>query len=68
MPASPLPGKTVLGKYSPCRVVDLGAVKLVFLSGLTSAGEAPRDTKAHKSCSTRWPSCWAPKAGGLSTW
>lgn len=38
--------KKVLGAYSPCRVIDLGAAKLVFLSGLTSAGEAPHDTKA----------------------
>jgi 2-iminobutanoate/2-iminopropanoate deaminase len=39
-------GKKVLGAYSPCRVIDLGAVKLVFLSGLTSAGDAPHDIKA----------------------
>jgi 2-iminobutanoate/2-iminopropanoate deaminase len=38
--------KMVLGTYSPCRVVDLGAVKMVFLSGLTSAGQAPGDTQA----------------------
>lgn len=36
----------VLGAYSPSRVVDLGSVKLVYLSGLTSGGEAPRDTRA----------------------
>lgn len=36
----------VLGAYSPSRVIDVGAVKLVFLSGLTSGGEAPHDTKA----------------------
>jgi len=44
MPVDPLAGKKVLGAYSPCRAVDLGAVKLVFLSGLTSGGEAPHDT------------------------
>lgn len=38
--------KKVLGNYSPYRVVDLGAVKMVFVSGLTSGGEAPHDTKA----------------------
>ncbi len=42
----PAAGKKVLGAYSPCRVVDLHGVKLVFLSGLTSGGEAPHDTKA----------------------
>lgn len=46
MSANPASGKKVLGAYSPCRSVDLGAVKLVFISGLTSAGEAPRDTRA----------------------
>lgn len=39
-------GKQVLGSYSPCRAVDLGVAKLVFLSGLTSGGEAPDDTRA----------------------
>lgn len=46
MPESPGLGKGILGAYSPCRVIDLGAVKLVFLSGLTSAGDAPHDVKA----------------------
>lgn len=46
MSATPVSGKKVLGAYSPCRSVDLGAVKLVFVSGLTSAGEAPHDTRA----------------------
>lgn len=46
MSANPPSGKKVLGAYSPCRVTDLGAVKLVFLSGLTSGGEAPYDTRA----------------------
>lgn len=41
-----LAGKKVLGAYSPCRVIDLGAVKLVFVSGLTSGGDAPGDTAA----------------------
>ncbi len=36
----------VLGAYSPSRTVDLGPAKMVFLSGLTSGGEAPRDTRA----------------------
>ena len=45
MSFSPPSGKKVLGAYSPCRPIDLGAVKLVFLSGLTSAGEAPHDTR-----------------------
>jgi enamine deaminase RidA (YjgF/YER057c/UK114 family) len=36
----------LLGTYSPSRVVDLGNAKLVFLSGLTSGGDAPGDTKA----------------------
>jgi len=35
-----------LGAYSPSRVIDLGQVKMVFLSGLTSGGEAPDDTHA----------------------
>lgn len=46
MSTQPSPGKKVLGAYSPCRSVDLGSVKLVFISGLTSAGEAPHDTRA----------------------
>ena len=46
MSLSPPSGKKVLGAYSPCRAVDLGAVKLVFVSGLTSAGDAPHDTGA----------------------
>jgi len=39
-------GVPVLGAYSPCHTVDLGPVKMVYISGLTSGGEAPRDTKA----------------------
>ena len=46
MTTNPTSEKKVLGNYSPCRVTDLGAVKLVFLSGLTSSGEAPHDTRA----------------------
>lgn len=46
MSAAAPPAKKVLGAYSPYRVVDLGAVKQVFLSGLTSAGAAPHDTRA----------------------
>ena len=44
--AESLAGKKVLGAYSPCRTVDLGVAKMVFVSGLTSGGEAPFDTKA----------------------
>ena len=36
----------VLGAYAPTRTVDLGVAKMVFISGLTSGGEAPNDTRA----------------------
>ena len=34
-----------LGKYSPVRVIQIGTTKLLFLSGLTSGGEAPLDIR-----------------------
>lgn len=46
MSADPQAGKKVLGAYAPTSAVDLGAVKMVFVSGLTSGGEAPNDTRA----------------------
>jgi enamine deaminase RidA (YjgF/YER057c/UK114 family) len=46
MSSDPLSGKKVLGAYAPTSAVDLGAVKMVFVSGLTSGGEAPHDTRA----------------------
>jgi enamine deaminase RidA (YjgF/YER057c/UK114 family) len=39
-------GDKALGAYAPMRVVDVGASKMVFLSGLTSGGEAPGDIRA----------------------
>ena len=39
-------GTKPLGAYAPTRVVDLGAAKMVFVSGITSGGEAPHDTRA----------------------
>jgi enamine deaminase RidA (YjgF/YER057c/UK114 family) len=44
--ADPTAGKKVLGAYAPTRVVDLGTQKMVFVSGITSGGEAPNDTRA----------------------
>lgn len=34
-----------LGKYSPLRVIPIGTTKLLFISGLTSGGEAPFDIR-----------------------
>ncbi len=33
------------GKFSRVRVVNIGAAKMLFLSGLTSGGEAPYDIR-----------------------
>jgi len=35
-----------LGAYSPMRVIPLGVAKIVFLSGITSSGQAPYDMAA----------------------
>jgi enamine deaminase RidA (YjgF/YER057c/UK114 family) len=40
--AAPKPVKPI-GAYSPLRIVPIGTTKLVFISGLTSGGEAPYD-------------------------
>ncbi len=34
-----------LGKYSALRVVPIGTTRLIFISGLTSGGEAPFDIR-----------------------
>ncbi len=34
-----------LGSYSPVRVIPIGTTKLLFISGLTSGGEAPFDIR-----------------------
>jgi len=39
---APKPVKPI-GAYSPLRVIPIGTTKLVFISGLTSSGEAPYD-------------------------
>lgn len=44
--SDPTAGKKVLGAYAPTRVADLGTAKMVFVSGITSGGEAPNDTRA----------------------
>ena len=41
-PAEPKPVKPI-GAYSPLRIIPIGTTKLVFISGLTSSGEAPYD-------------------------
>lgn len=35
-----------LGAYSPLRIIPIGTTKLVFVSGLTSSGQAPYDMAA----------------------
>ncbi len=42
---TPVPPKPVkpIGAYSPIRIIPIGTTKLVFISGLTSGGEAPYD-------------------------
>ena len=40
--AAPKPVKPI-GAYSPVRIIPIGTTKLVFISGLTSGGEAPYD-------------------------
>ncbi len=44
--ATPSAPKSVkpLGAYSPVRIIPIGTTKLVFISGLTAGGEAPRDS------------------------
>jgi 2-iminobutanoate/2-iminopropanoate deaminase len=44
--AAPQAAPKVLGAYAPTRVVDLGHATMVFVSGLTSGGEAPNDMRA----------------------
>ena len=39
-PMAPKPVKPI-GAYSPIRIIPIGTTKLVFISGLTSGGEAP---------------------------
>ena len=34
-----------LGRYSPVRVIPIDTTKLLFISGLTSGGEAPLDIR-----------------------
>jgi len=41
-PVAPKPVKPI-GAYSPVRVIPIGTAKLVFISGLTSGGDAPYD-------------------------
>jgi len=40
--AAPKPVKPI-GAYAPLRIIPIGTTKLVFISGLTSGGEAPYD-------------------------
>lgn len=35
-----------IGAYSPLRIIPIGPAKLVFISGLTSSGQAPYDMAA----------------------
>ena len=44
-PAAPKPVKPI-GAYSPVRIIPIGTTKLVFISGLTSGGDAPYDMGA----------------------
>jgi 2-iminobutanoate/2-iminopropanoate deaminase len=41
-PVAPKPVKPI-GAYSPIRIIPIGTTKLVFISGLTSGGDAPHD-------------------------
>jgi len=41
-PVAPKPVKPI-GTYSPIRIIPIGTTKLVFISGLTSGGDAPYD-------------------------
>ena len=41
-PAAPKSVKPI-GAYSPIRIIPIGTTKLMFISGLTSGGEAPYD-------------------------
>ncbi len=44
-PEAPKPVRPV-GAYSPIRIIPIGTSKLVFISGLTSGGQAPYDMTA----------------------
>lgn len=46
--STPITAKPVksIGAYSPIRIIPIGTTKLVFISGLTSGGEAPYDMGA----------------------
>lgn len=65
-PAAPKPIKPI-GAYSPLRIIPIGANKLVFISGLTSGGDAPYDMAAQAEIVfARMNALLAEAGGGLA--